>query len=660
MAALVAAITPLGLAHAQPQTITEARKLVPADGDAGDNFGFSVAIEGNLALVGAPNDDDIANNAGAVYVYNPSSGALLRKVFANDRVSPPADDGYGLSVALLGGRGVIGAWRSDFDGTFSGSSYVVAAATGAQTSILRPFSTDPRFNATGLSHGWRTAISPSFILVGGPGDPEFESGGGSAYIYTNASSPSLVAKVFPSDPGLADNFGRRVALSDTIAVISSQFDNDNGPDSGSIYIFDPASGSQQRKVVPTAVSAGDLFGRSVSTEGGLIAVGAPATDVGSVPDVGAAYLIDAATGLQRARILPPAVATTQSFGESVALSGSRLFVGAPAGSSGVVYVYDVSTLALTDELRQSDAAPGDGFGARISVSGAQVLVGAFGDDDNGNVSGSAYVFNLETAPPPPPDPEPAGDRILVSARSSGTVGSISFRDEDIIEFDGQSWAMFFDGSDVGAGTADVNALTQLADGSLLLSFDRPTTVGGLSVDDSDVVRFVPTELGPNTAGTFELLVDGSDIGLTTNGEDIDALAVVSEGAASLTLLVSVTGRLRAGGIVAQDEDLVRLTVTQPGRNTAGTWSVDFDGSDIGLNTDRGEDVSGASRDGTDLFFVTLGTFGAAGTLGGRGDIARCANPTSNPTDCAVTIEVDISAIGLGGETLDALEVVASP
>ena len=109
---------------------------------------------------------------------------------------------------------------------------------------------------------------------------------------------------------------------------------------------------------------------------------------------------------------------------------------------------------------------------------------------------------------------------------------MSFADEDILKFNRTSgaWEMFFDGSDVGLGGTDVDAASFQPDGSILMSFDTAITLTGLgTVDDSDIVRFVPTSTGATTAGSFAWYFDGSDVGLTTDGEDIDAIGFTPDG-----------------------------------------------------------------------------------------------------------------------------------
>lgn len=201
---------------------------------------------------------------------------------------------------------------------------------------------------------------------------------------------------------------------------------------------------------------------------------------------------------------------------------------------------------------------------------------------------------------------PTANMIYLSSFSSGKVGDISFKDEDILAYDTATgeWLLYFDGSDVGLGRTDVDAFYQLDDDSLLLSFDQAIKVPALGVvDDADIVRFVPISLGDQTAGTFEPYFDGSDVGLERSGEDVDAIAFTPDG----ELLISTNGTFRVDEIVAHNEDLMAFAATTLGAATEGEWSLYFDGSDLGLSKES-EDLSAAWNNGGDLYLTTKGNY----------------------------------------------------
>lgn len=211
------------------------------------------------------------------------------------------------------------------------------------------------------------------------------------------------------------------------------------------------------------------------------------------------------------------------------------------------------------------------------------------------------------------------DHVLaLSSSSNGKVDGISFQDEDILRYDpvADQWAMLFDGSDVGVGKADLDAFALLPDGSILMSFDKGIKFPHLGiVDDSDIVRFLPQQLGSNTSGVFELMFDGSAVGLTADGEDIDAIALDWDANA---LLISTAGTAKVPGVEGQDEDLLAFTplATTP---TPGAWSLFFDGSAVKL-TAGDEDVTAAALDEDgQLYLATKGKFSALSLSAIQGD-----------------------------------------
>ena len=268
--------------------------------------------------------------------------------------------------------------------------------------------------------------------------------------------------------------------------------------------------------------------------------------------------------------------------------------------------------------------------------------------------------NTPVPPTPTNTPVPgSNDIIYVSSSTSGTAGGVSFADEDILTFNTGTgtWAMFFDGSDVGLGSTDVDAFELLDDGSLLLSLDASFSVSGLgTVADADIIKFVPTSTGSTTAGTFQWFFDGSDVGLTTSNEDIDALDYTADG----KVIVSTLGAFGVTGASGQDEDLIIFTPTALGSTTSGSWAWHFDGSDVGLSTSSNEDVNGAWTDSASdkLYLSTLGAFAVTGVSGDGADIFVCTpGSLGSTTTCTFAMYWDGSASGFAGEVLDAFAVV---
>ena len=247
--------------------------------------------------------------------------------------------------------------------------------------------------------------------------------------------------------------------------------------------------------------------------------------------------------------------------------------------------------------------------------------------------------------------------IWMSFRSDTVVPGVgTVKDEDIVSYDEGSgtWALEFDGSDVGLSSFEIDGLAILPSGDLLLSFRQAGTVGGVSTDDSDVVQFTPTSLGSTTAGTFSLYFDGSDVGLSSNGEDIDSLTLDAGG----SLIVSTQGNFSGTGASGADEDLFIFTGTL-GSSTSGSFALYFDGSDVALNNSGGEDVDATTLTaGGNLLFSTVGDFAVSGLNGADEDIAEFAGTYGSSTSDTFSMRQDLSALGIAtGEDIGSLHVV---
>jgi parallel beta-helix repeat protein len=254
--------------------------------------------------------------------------------------------------------------------------------------------------------------------------------------------------------------------------------------------------------------------------------------------------------------------------------------------------------------------------------------------------------------------------IYLSLNKNGSLPGVgSYGDEDIVTYDpvGASWALFFDGSDVGLGATDLDAFARLSNGNLLFSTDTNFTLPGsrtvnaapLKVDDADILEFVPTSpgsYGPNTTGKIQLYFDGSAHGLNAAGEDIDAIAFDSGN----NLIISVTGAFSAPGATGGDEDLFRWT--------GSSWEHYFDGSSLAL-TASSEDLVGLWLDGSTQYMSFLGNFKASSSnptskISGKGsDILICLPTSMNPVaSCEFRMFFNGATVGLANQTIDGLDV----
>lgn len=238
-------------------------------------------------------------------------------------------------------------------------------------------------------------------------------------------------------------------------------------------------------------------------------------------------------------------------------------------------------------------------------------------------------------------------------------------DEDIVYLDSNTgqYTMVLDGSDVGFSTTahDIKAFFVMDDGSILLSFVDSTYIPDVgSVQDQDIVKFTPSSLGDNSAGSFSMYFDGEDVGMTAGGENISALHVLDSG----DILFSVTGNFNAGGVSGADEDIFLFSPTSLGDDTDGSFSFYFDGSDVGLGESGYEDVHALWVDEGDsppqLYLSTRRNFSVPG-LSGEGCDVFIFDPDQLGTTTQGTflspLYLDGSNFDLSNELVDSIHVM---
>jgi len=404
------------------QTGAELHKLVPEDGAANDNFGRSVAVSGNYAIVGANYDDDNGSNSGSAYIFNVQTGTQLHKLTASDGA---ASDEFGYSVAISGNYAIVGARNDDDKGTNSGSAYIFNVQTGVKLHKLVVID-----GATSDKFGWSVAIDGNYAIVGAPYDSDKGTYSGSAYIF-DVTTGTKLHKFVPADGAAHDQFGFSVAISGNYAIVGAHLDDDKGSISGSAYIFNVQTGVELRKLVASDGAASEYFGQSVAISGNYAIVGANYDDDNG-ENSGSAYIFNVQTGTQLQKLTASDGATNDNFGYSVAISGNYAIVGARydddnGSSSGSAYIFgppislSSHLLSIEDEgkievrghlqigefettytygnqlkLTADDDEAGDYFGHSVAISGNYAIVGSPYDDDHGNGSGSAYIFNVQT------------------------------------------------------------------------------------------------------------------------------------------------------------------------------------------------------------------------------------------------------------------------
>jgi len=236
-------------------------------------------------------------------------------------------------------------------------------------------------------------------------------------------------KLTASDAAAFDQFGWSVAIDNDVVAVGAVRDDDNGSSSGSAYLFDAATGAQLFKLTASDAAAGDRFGHSIAIGSGVVAVGANRDDDNGSSS-GSAYLFDAATGVQLFKLLPSDGAATDVFGNAIAIDNGIVAVGGVlddvnGSNTGSAYLFDATTGVQLAKLIASDGVALDQLGSSIAIDNGVVAAGAVGDHNSPGSPGSAYVFDLSSSPPCPGD---IADDFGTLPPLGGADGMVSFGD----------------------------------------------------------------------------------------------------------------------------------------------------------------------------------------------------------------------------------------
>ncbi len=367
-------------------TLTAADDPGSADVNEAGSYRFDELPSGDYAVrqVGAP--DTLQQRTPSLM---PVQGA---KLVADDPLSSAF---YGYSVGLDGPWAVAGAHNLG-----TGAVYVSRSEGAAWVQHTKLVPAD---GVSGDDFGYSVAVSGDTILVGSPLDDDRGSSSGSAYVYVwDGAAWTQQAKLTATDGVSSDLFGWDVALDGDTAVIGAYGDDDRGSSSGSAYVFvrQGSAWTQQTKLTASNGGSSDYFGYAVAVAGDLAAIGAYGEDTRGT-DSGATYVFarDGSTWTQQAQVNASDGTSFDNFGIDVALSGATLLVGANGdddngSTSGSAYVFgwDGAGWIQRTKLTPDDGANGDEFGRSVALDGGLAVIGAYDNDDAGTESGSAYVF----------------------------------------------------------------------------------------------------------------------------------------------------------------------------------------------------------------------------------------------------------------------------
>ncbi len=367
-----------------PSDWLEQAKLIASDGEEGDIFGHSVAIDGDYAIVGAYKDNDNGYWSGSSYIFKRtgSTWAEESKLTASD--GEPYDS-FGHSVSIDGDIAFVGSLHEN---NWTGKTYVFKRTGSTWTEMQNLTASDGTY---GDAFGVSISIDGDYAIIGAYTLWEI----GSAYIFKRSGDTwEEEAILTASDGEIYDHFGISVSIDGDYAIVGAYWDNSK---TGSAYIYKRSgtTWTQEAKLTASDGAPDDLFGYCVSIDGEYVAIGSAHDD----SDTGSVYIFkrSGTTWTQEAKLTASDGEPDDRFGFCVSIDGEYTAIGAYRDDSemGSVYVFKLSGTTWTQEakLTASDGIPPDRFGFSIDIDGYSIITGASSKDSG---TGAAYVFEKET------------------------------------------------------------------------------------------------------------------------------------------------------------------------------------------------------------------------------------------------------------------------
>ncbi|MEQ9206454.1 MAG: GC-type dockerin domain-anchored protein [Phycisphaerales bacterium] len=379
---------------AQPcSVLNEVQRLLPPSGESGT----SVAISGDRAIVGTHLDPAINVEAGSatIYKYDGTSWVKESYLTASDG---KAGDFFGWSVAISGDVAVVGAYKKNGPLAFAGAAYVyrLVGDSWIEERKLVPFST---ISSSQGMFGYSVSVSGDRIAIGAHTARFNFSNIGAVYTFRYNGSNWLDEQVIlRDDSDTGEWFASAVSISGDKIVAGARYDDDFGSSSGSAYLFhhNGSQWVQQAKLLATDGQSGDQFGWSVSISGNTSVIGARGVNGG-----GSAYIFNYdGSWMEVTKLFASDGETTGQFGYSVSIEEDDVIVGNRSAhsigdDSGVanLYRYDGIDWIPNGTLLASDGSANDLFGSSVAVSDGVALVGSPMAG-----GGEAYIFNARVLP----------------------------------------------------------------------------------------------------------------------------------------------------------------------------------------------------------------------------------------------------------------------
>ncbi|TWT52953.1 hypothetical protein Pla22_05810 [Rubripirellula amarantea] len=386
----------------------------------GDRFGYSIDISGDYAIVGAYLDDpDGVTNAGSALIYQRTGLTSWTEVahLTGDLGAAGLQTSFGWSVAIDGDTAVVGAQYDRENGFRAGAAYVFGRNQGGSNQWGRVAKLAGSDTVLRDLFGRSVDISGDTIVVGASTADPAGSASGAAYVFNRdeggVSAWGQVKKLIGSTTTTGDRFGQSVSIDNSTIAVGAFRHDGAGNDSGSVYLFKRNrfgvdNWGELIQINAADASANDQFGYSVSLDGSNLAIGAPLDDEAGMNQLGSVYVMSQNQGGvnqfgQVAKLFSDDGTAGDRLGGSVSLDGNRLAVGAVQSDfgglqSGNAYLFEDSGTGWSQSrlLVNDEVTTADQYGVAVAIDGNMAAVGSWLDNRPDNNSGAAYAFDLQS------------------------------------------------------------------------------------------------------------------------------------------------------------------------------------------------------------------------------------------------------------------------
>ncbi|MCK6445625.1 MAG: FG-GAP repeat protein [Planctomycetes bacterium] len=378
----------------------DVQKVVDPIGGFAEHFGDRFALVGDELFVGAPNHDGpFGSQQGAVLLHRKVAGTwtLVETIHANTNTSLSQ---FGYGVAVAGDHLLVGAYADNEAATLAGAVHAFERTLGGFVPIQKLIGS----TAGSFQYAGHAVAADRDWLVVGAADLSGITDVGRAFVFRFEGNAWVEKQVLvPSDPAVARRFGFSASIDDDRLVIGCPaWGVPNSVGAAYVFEFDGTTWNQTAQLVAQDAGSYDVFGVSVAISGDRILCGATGNDENGVQS-GAVYVFErvGAAWQQTTKLVASDAQQGDLFGTSVALQGDVAVIGAGwvddlghQSGAGYVFTADVGGWRQTQRLTAPDPIPDHQFGHWVALDGGTVAVSAYRDATFGTQSGADYVFEL--------------------------------------------------------------------------------------------------------------------------------------------------------------------------------------------------------------------------------------------------------------------------